>query len=108
VIGGLGFWFPDAVKVEAKQGRGGMGAKYAAEVDSVAEVKDEQKLVRTADGAEVVSSSNVTVPLDPVIPLGSLVTVWPGGTAERTAVVLAVSRQVNHPPLPSHQVLWLE
>lgn len=102
-------FFPDSVIVQAVQ-TGGMGTSLGAKYPSPAEVIDQQSLVRGADGKEVVSSSRVTVPLSPPVPLGSLVTVWPNGpaSATRTAVVLQVGRDENPPPLPSHQVLYLK
>lgn len=104
-----GFFFPDWVDIQSVQS-GGMGTTPGAKRRSAAEVIDQQTLVRGADGAEVVSSTRVTVPLDPPVPLGSMVTVWPDGpaAAKRTAVVLQVGRDENPPPLPSHQVLYLK
>lgn len=104
-----GFFLPHTVKVRAKTGSGGMGSSYAPATDSPAEVKDEQRLVRDASGAEVVSSTQAAVPLDPHVPLGSLVTVWPGQPSEREAKVLAVARNDNTDDvdLDSFQVLYL-
>lgn len=103
------FFFPHTVSIQALQ-TGGMGTTPGPKYSSIAEVIDEQTLVRGKDGEEVVSSSRVTVPLDPPVPLGSLVTVWPDGpiSARRAAAVLQVGRNENAPPLPSHQVLYLK
>lgn len=101
-----GFFYPHSVKVR-EPFVGGMGTTYSAPRDVACEVKDEQRLVRTSDGAEVVSSSHVTVPSTEVIPLGSLVTVWPGQAGEREATVLAVSRNENDDDMDSFVVLWL-
>ncbi|WP_295035395.1 hypothetical protein [uncultured Microbacterium sp.] len=103
-----GFFFPHQVTIQEVR-TGGMGTALGASRSAAAEVIDEQTLVRGADGAEVVSSTRVTVALDPPIPLGSMVTVWPDvPTAKRTAVVLQVARVENPPPLGSHQVLYLK
>ena len=69
---------------------------------------DPQTLVRDKDGREVVSSTRVTVPLPQHVPLGSLVTVWPGMPRERTALVLAVAANENADLLDSYLVLSLE
>jgi hypothetical protein len=105
---GSSFWFPHTVTVRDVASGGGMGSTYAAARSLRAEVKDEQRLVRTADGAEATSSSTVTVPLDSAVRAGSKVTVWPGTESQREAIVLAVSRQENPPPLGSHLVLSLK
>ena len=89
------FFLPHTVSVRALTSSGGMGSTYAAAAPFAAEVRDEQRLVRNKSGAQVVSSSQVTVPLDPMVPLGSLVTVWPGTSREREAEVLAVSANDN-------------
>lgn len=101
------FFYPHSVEIQAVQ-TGGMGTTPGVKRASRAEVIDQQTLVRGQDGAEVVSSTRVTVPLDPPVPLGSLVTVWPTSPAKRTAVVLQVGRDENAPPLESHQVLYLK
>jgi len=102
------FFFPHTVNIRALAGGAGVGETYADAVSAIAEVKDESQLVRNADGAEVTSSTQVTVPLDTDAPLGSLVMVWPGQGAERESVVLRVARDENPPPLPSHLILYLE
>lgn len=85
-----------------------MGSGYATSRELGAEVKDEQRLVRTADGSEAVSSSTVTVPLESAVAPGALVTVWAGTSAERESSVIAVAREENPPPLPSHLILSLK
>lgn len=104
-----GFFLPHTVRVRALAGVGGMGAVHAAPVSVSAEVKDQQTLVRSAAGSEVVSSSQVTVPLEAVVPVGSLVTVWLGLPAERESEVIAVAANDNtdDPDLDSFQVLYL-
>lgn len=102
------FFFPNTVKVRNKLGSGGMGTSYGAPRSIAAETIDRQELVRNTAGQEVVSSSRVTVHLTENVPLGSLVTVWPGQAGEREAEVLHVSRDENPAPLPSHLILWLK
>lgn len=102
------FWFPHTVKIRDALAGGGRGPRLSeTSRDSVAEVKDEKRLVRTADAREVVSSSTVTVPLTPDVAIGSEVTVWPGTAAQRTGTVLAVGRDENDDPLPSFLTLSL-
>lgn len=102
------FFFPHQVAVRDLTGSGGMGSTFGPPRTLAAEVKDEQSIVRAADGSEVVSSTNVTVELPQHVPLGSLVTVWPGGASEREAEVLAVERDENAAPLPSYLILKLK
>ena len=103
-----GFFYPHAVSVRRKQAAGGMGATYAAPEVLAAEVRDEQSIVRDRDGREVVSSSKVTLPLPVDVPLESLVTVWPGTSREREAMVLAVESNPNEDALDAYLVLSLE
>jgi hypothetical protein len=89
------FWYPHTVSIRSARPAGGMGTGYGAARPVKSEVKDEQRLVRTADGREVVSSSSVTVPIAEHVPVGSIVTVWPGTSREREAEVLAVGVDEN-------------
>lgn len=97
---------PHVVAVRDLQSAGGMGRTYADERPVSGFANDEQKLVRGADGAEVLSTSQVTVNFDEEIPIGSLVTVWAGSPSAREATVVAISRN-HHPTLPSYQTLLL-
>ena len=103
-----GFFYPHQVLVRDLVRAGGMGSSHGAARALAAEVIDTQTLVRDKDGREVVSSTRVTVPLPQHVPLGSLVTVWPGGPSERTARVLAVAANPNGDPLDAYVVLSLE
>ena len=89
------FWYPHTVSIRNAQPAGGMGSGYGTARTIRAEVKDEQRLVRTADGSEAVSSSSVTVAISEHVPVRSLVTVWPGTARQREAEVLAVSADEN-------------
>lgn len=103
------FAYPHRVSIRARRRGGGMGGGHAPARTVRAEVRDEQRLVRNIDGAEVVSSTQVTVALDVVAPVESLVTVWPGTSAEREAQVLSVARDDNRDvDLDSFQTLSLQ
>lgn len=102
------FWYPHTVTIRDLMGAGGMGDTYGAPRTVAAEVLDEQTLVRDADGREVVSSTRVTLALPEHVPLGSLVTVWPGQPYERQARVLTAAVNANEPPLDSFLLLRLE
>lgn len=103
------FWFPHEVRIAPMRKGAGMGPRPASPGAPIpAEVDDQQRLVRGADGVQVVSSARVTVALDTVAPLGSEVTIWPGRPAERTAAVIATSHEDNGDGLPSQLVLTLQ
>jgi hypothetical protein len=102
------FFYPHTVEVRDYIPGAGMGPSFGAARTLAAEVLDEQRLVRGTDGEEVVSSTQVTVALSANVPVGSRVTVWPGGAGKRTSKVLAVARNENAAPLDSYLVLSLE
>lgn len=89
------FFYPHRVQVQDFRRGGGMGGGYGPARELAAEVKDTRQLIRNIDGAEVVSSSQVTVPLGSNVPLASLVTLWSGTPRERTAEVLQVGTDDN-------------
>lgn len=97
---------PHTIRVRDFVENTGMGSGHADPREVRAFAEDEQKLVITRDGAEVVSTSQVTLNFDEVVPLGSLVTVWPGMTGEREAAVLAIGRH-EAPGWPAYQTLSL-
>ena len=103
-----GFFYPHQVLVRDLVRAGGMGSSHGAARALAAEVIDIQTLVRDKDGREVVSSTRVTLPLPQHVPLGSLVTVWPGIPQEREARVLAASLNPSDPPLDAYLLLSLE
>ncbi len=102
------FFYPHEVIVRDALPATGMGTRHAPPRTLPAEVKDRQTLVRDPDGHEVVSSTQVSLPLPEQVPLGSLVTVWAGTAREREAVVLASAANPNDPPLDSFLLLSLE
>lgn len=102
------FWYPHAVSVRDAQPGGGLGGGFGAPRTLPAEVLDKQTLVRDASGAEVVSSAQVSLPLPEHVPVGSLVTVWPGLPQAREARVLSAAINPNEPPLDAYLLLSLE
>lgn len=84
----------------------GMGSGYGPPRPVAAFAEDEQKVVRTATGDEVVSTSQVHTNFDELVPIGSLVTVWAGLPGEREAEVLAIGRH-QAPGWPAYQTLSL-
>lgn len=102
------FWFPHEVLVEDAIPAGGSGVRFGTPRTVVAEVKDQQRVVLDASASEVVSNTQVTVPLEANVPVGSMVTVWAGRAGHRRAKVLAVARDEDDPPLPSHLILSLQ
>lgn len=104
-----GFFYPHQISVRDLTDEGGLGSSWGSPRTLDAEVKDEQKLVRNAEGSEVVSSTQVKVPLDSDVAPGALVKVWAGTTAEREARVITVGRSDNRgTPLDSYLTLSLE
>lgn len=102
------FFYPHRVLVADLASHGGIGATHGPARELRAEVKDQQTLVTDREGQEVVSKTQVTVPLPEHVPLDSLVTVWPGLPQERTARVLSVALNPNDPPLDDFLLLSLE
>ncbi|MBM3717147.1 MAG: hypothetical protein FJW64_15725 [Actinobacteria bacterium] len=104
------FWWPHRVRIRPMLPGGGRGPRLSdSDAEVVAEVDDEFRLVRTADARETPSSARVTVPIDTHVPIRSAVTLWPGRAGiERTATVIAISRDENGDGLGSHLVLTLE
>ena len=102
------FFYPHSVTVQDRRTGGGLGASFAPARTLAAEVKDVQTLVRDADGQEVVSNTQVSLPLPAHVPLGSKVTVWPGLPQEREARVLASALNPNEGPLDAFLLLSLE
>ncbi len=101
------FFYPHEVTVRDRGAGSGLGPGYGVARTLAAEVKDEQRLVRNIDGAEVVSSTQVSVDLGANVAPGALVTVWKGTSAQREAEVIAVSRNENGFELDSFLLLHL-
>lgn len=85
-------WFVWPITVERHKGEGPYGPAYEPEVTVKAKVTTKRKLVRAADGSEVISEARVSMHVNtPQIPVGSLVT-FPPEFGGRTAEVLAEQR----------------
>lgn len=91
------------ITIEAYEGTGPFGDIYRTAAVVRAIVDDTRRLIRAADGSEVVSETTVLVPLATDAPQGSRVTI-----ADRTATVLRASRVDGQQlPVPSHLELAL-
>lgn len=91
-------WFVWPVSVQRHKGEGPFGPAYeppdsgTPENPLLAKVTTKRKLVRAADGSEVISEARVSMHVNtPQIPVGSLVT-FPPEFGGRTAEVLAEQR----------------
>lgn len=88
----LAMFYTWPIVVERKIGQGAAGTVFAAPdgTDGTlkARVRAERKLVRSAQGQEVISEARVTLPVDtPIIPPGSRVTL-PARWSNRVALVI--------------------
>lgn len=101
------YFTPHVALVRDYGAGGGMGGGYGAAREVRGFSEDDQKVVVGNDGAEVTSSGQHHINFDEVVPLRSLVTIWPGLTGEREARVVAIKRG-QHPDLPAFQTLYLE
>ena len=102
------FFYPHEVDIVEPGGATSLGPAAGVEQTRRAEVKDEQQLVLTDDGREIVSNTQVTVPLEHAAPLGSSVTVWKGTPRQRTSMVIGTSTNDNRgTPLDSFVILHL-
>lgn len=102
------FFYPHEVDVVEPGGATSMGPAAGTKHTRRAEVKDEQQLVLADDGREIVSNTQVTVPLEHAAPLGSSVTVWKGTPRERTSMVIGTSTNDNRgTPLDCFVILHL-
>lgn len=96
------------VSYKPKLGDGTYGPVYGEEVVCArAAIEDTHKLVRSRDGAEVVSSTQVVLDPEHHVPEGSLVTVWRGRPRQRTATLISEG-YAEFPQLPAHTFLALE
>lgn len=91
-------WFVWPITVQRHAGEGPYGPAYeppdsgTAEHPLLGKITTKRKLVKAADGSEVISEARVSVHVNTaLIPVGSLVT-FPPEFGGRTAVVLAEQR----------------
>mgnify|MGYP003582537396 CR=1 FL=1 len=88
------------VAYEAKLGEGTYGPRFAEQITPERAALDEkQKLVRTADGQQVMSSARIALDPEHSMPLGSRVTLHPGTDHERVTHVI-VAAEADWPKLP--------
>ena len=92
---------PHTCAVREFLGAGGMGERFADPVERACFAEESVKLVRDADGAEVVSTAQVTLDFEPALPVGSMVAWW-GGSERR---VMSVER-LEAPGWPAYQTLF--
>ncbi|MDX3065396.1 hypothetical protein PV518_25005 [Streptomyces sp. ND04-05B] len=102
-----GFLLRHEVTVEAKEGEGPYGPTYAAPVTVRCFVEQKTRLVRNAEGDEVVSSSTVFCQLDALAqpPPKSRVTLADG---TKTKVIAAHRNDGAGLPTPDHFEIQLE
>lgn len=98
---------PHTVTVRDFTQGGGMGAKPGPPrlVENVW-VVDERQEILDANGAEIISNTQVSTNVDEIIPLGSLVTVWKDEPGEREAKVVKIT-VFRHQRLPQSRTLFL-
>jgi len=99
-------FLPHRVIVTPLEGAGGMGKTYGDPCEIPALVEDGNRMVRNADGEEVVSTAQVHCDFAWHVPVGSIVTIWPDTARERDAEVISVGGSI-HPSVPGHQTLAL-
>lgn len=111
VSAALGDWYRHDVTVERFTGSGPSGDVYSTATDELGMVDDTRRLVRAADGGQVVSSTTVYLPSSTTpVPVGSRVTLPTAfGTPLRRSIVLAVSvHNGGGRPTPDHVQLALQ
>ena len=97
---------PHAVTVEAYRGDGAYGAVYDQAVNvAPCFVDDTRRLVRAADGSQVISESTVYAPADTVAPADSRITL-PSGPV--TTVITSKALTAAGLPLPEHLELMCQ
>ncbi|MFI6497177.1 hypothetical protein [Nonomuraea typhae] len=84
--------------IEPFQGDGAYGPVFGAPFEARCLVDDERRLVRDAQGAEVVSDTTVFFPPGTTCPEGSRVTV----NGRQTTVITSFSRDGGGLPTPDH------
>jgi hypothetical protein len=92
------FLLRHTVAVEPFEGNGPFGAEYGEQTAVVCFVDDKRRLVRDAQGAEVVSETTVYMPLNAVCPPESRVTV----NGRLTYVITSARRDGGGLPTPDH------
>ena len=99
----LAAFFIHETTVERRTGSSPSGSVFASGVPVVGWVDQTSKLVRTANGSEVVASASVFYPAGtPIIPLGSYVTLPAVFGSQRAQVVDFAVRDSGALDLPDH------
>lgn len=106
----LADWWRHQITIERLTGTGAFGDEYDEPEDPIplGFIDDRRRMVRDADGNEVVSETTVMLPIGTAeVPLGSRVTL-PAAFGARESTVLAVSRHDGGgQPTPDHLELAL-
>lgn len=92
------------VQIEPFEGEGPFGPEYGAQVTERAFIDDKRKLVRDAEGVEVVSETTVYMRLNATCPAGSRVTV----NGRVTYAITASRRDGGGLPTPDHLEVALQ
>lgn len=101
----LSMWLQHTVTVEPYLGSGAFGDTYGAPVTVSCWVEASRKVVRDADGSEVVSGTTVYAQPGVTAPARSRVTL-PDGRV--TLVITVADRDSGALPLPSHTEITCE
>ncbi|MGW4411162.1 hypothetical protein ACWEJ6_44525 [Nonomuraea sp. NPDC004702] len=86
------------VYVEALEGEGPYGPEFADQVVERGFIAEKRRLVRDAEGAEVVSETTVIMRLDAICPAGSRVTV----NGRTTYAIVSARQDGGGLPTPDH------
>lgn len=93
------------ITVEPFEGEGPFGAEYGAEDTVRCLVEHKRKLVRNAEGAEVISETTLRMQLTETCPAGSRVTLPDG---RQSTVLTSAPIDGGKLPVPSHLQVTLQ
>ncbi|WP_188197220.1 hypothetical protein [Nonomuraea sp. SYSU D8015] len=94
--------FTHTAVIEPFEGEGAYGPIFGDPVTKKCLVDDERRLVRNAEGSEVVSDTTIFFPPGTHCPEGSRVTVPPGPDGRTTTVIASYNRSGGGLPTPDH------
>ncbi|MEV4245230.1 hypothetical protein AB0J63_17665 [Streptosporangium canum] len=104
-MGALPAWLlVHQVLVEPFEGEGPFGPEYGEAVTVRCFVDEKRRLVRNAEGSEVVSETTVYMPLDTTCPTGSRVT----ANSRTTTAITSSRRDGGGLPVPDHLEVALQ
>lgn len=92
------------VLVEPHEGEGPFGPEYGEQTSVRCVIDEKRRLVRDAEGSEVVSETTLYMPLDTVCPAGSRVI----ASGRQTTVITASRRDGGGLPTPDHLEVVLQ